>query len=97
MESRGVLRMLDPVAEVRVADVRPSVAGSLDGKVVGFIDNGWWSLGKVLGRFEELLYSDVHASKVVWHKKPDASHSAPPEVMDELANRCDAMIVGLGN
>lgn len=95
---RRMLRMLDPVAEVRVEDTRPTiVAGDIGGKVIGFIDNGWWSLGKVLGRFEELFSTQAHASQVLWKKKPDASHSAPEEIFAELAARCDAVVVGLGN
>lgn len=93
-----MLRMLDPVAEVRVQDSRPiTLAGKLDGKVIGFIDNGWWSLGKILGTFEELFASQARAGQVLWKKKPDASHAAPKELMDELTSRCDAVVVGLGN
>lgn len=95
---KRLLRMFDPVAEVKTENVRPvSPAGKLDGEVVGFIDNGWRSLGPFLTRLKELFGSDLHTSQVVWEKKPDASHAAPQEMMDKLANGCDAVVVGLGN
>ncbi len=94
-ETRGQLGMLDPVAEVRVPDTKPHSAAKLD--VIGFVDNGWWSLGKVLTRFEDLFQTQAHTSKIIWKKKPDASNSAPKEVFDELSSRADAVVVGLGN
>ena len=91
-------RLVDPVAEIRApeATIAPGIA-SLEQKTIGFIDNGWWSLGIALDEFYKLLTQEHHVARVLWRSKPDASRGAGPEVMEELASQADAAIVGLGN
>ena len=89
--------LLDPTAKAkapasRLAD-RP---GDIRGATVGFVDNGWWSLSVVLNRYRQLLAERFGITEIVHYKKKPGSPS-PDKVIDELAAKCQAVIVGLGH
>ncbi|MFH1485014.1 MAG: hypothetical protein ABIH46_03000 [Chloroflexota bacterium] len=95
--SVNMVRILDPTAEFDEKEVALAVpVGGLNGKVIGFIDNGWWSLKVALKELEQLLNKKYEPAEIIWKIKP-GSQPAPNEVIEELANKCDFVICGLGN
>lgn len=96
MEVRMV-KMLNPTAEADEAEISlASPIHDLNGKVIGFVYNGWWSLKVALKRLEELLNQRYKPAEFIWIDK-QGSKPIPDEVIEELANKADLVICGLGN
>lgn len=92
------MRLYSPLAEGttprRALARRPR---SLDGKVLGVLDNGKWNAGKLLAGIVEALRKDHGFQEVVLVKKPAFSRPAPPELLDDLARRCDVVVTAIGD
>jgi hypothetical protein len=84
----ATIKFLDPRVTINPKD-QPLVPGldSLEGKVVGIIDNGQANSTTM---FQEL------AREVIFKTKPTHMQGAPKPVMQEILSRCDAVITGLG-
>jgi len=80
-------------------EVRPAAAplGSLQGKVVGFIDNSKPNFEHLAADLKALLVGRYGAAGVVTHRKRSASMSAGAAVLDDLAKTCDLVITGSGD
>jgi len=91
------LRFLDPRATVNPQD-RPLVPGldSLEGKVIGIIDNGQSNSTAMFKELGKLIGAKYHAKEIVCRTKPTHMQGAPKSMMEEMLNRCDAIITGLG-
>ena len=88
----------DPAAPV--SERAPSVGqklGTLEGKVVGFIDNAKPNFGVLADDLGELLKTRYGVSRVIKRRKPSASVPAKAEVIEELAKECDVVITGSGD
>lgn len=93
----GTLRMLDPRADVLLEN-HPLVPAleSLEGKVLGILDNGQANSSPMFDELARLLEQGSRAVEVVVRKKPTHMQGAPEPMIEELASRCDAVITGLG-
>ena len=93
----ATIKFLDPRGTVNPKD-RPLVPGldSLDGKVVGIIDNGQANSTTMFQELAKLLQEKFHTKEVLFKTKPTHMQGAPKPIMEELLNRCDAVITGLG-
>jgi len=93
----ATLKMLDPRAIVNPAD-RPLVPGldSLEGKVIGIIDNGQSNSTTMFRELAKLLEEKCRPAEVIFRTKPTHMQGAPAAIMEELVSRCDAVITGLG-
>jgi len=93
----ATLKFLDPRATVNPRE-RPSVPGldSLEGKVIGIIDNGQANSTTMFQELAKLIQERFNAREVVFRTKPTHMQGAPKSLMDELIDRCDAVITGLG-
>lgn len=92
------INMLVPTAEVEKAAEAYSLplVSDLNGKVVGFVSNVWTCLNIIWPRLEELLPTRYRVSNTFITRVPNGT--APPlGLLDEVAGRSDAVIVGLGN
>jgi hypothetical protein len=83
-----------PVAKAFAPAVRPA---SLAGKVIGILDNGKAKSDLLLHEIEDLLRSEAGVANVVMVRKPSAYRPAPDEQLDDLAQRADAVIAGIGD
>ncbi|MGB7952144.1 MAG: hypothetical protein WCH75_31025 [Candidatus Binatia bacterium] len=92
----ATLKMLDPRASVNTKD-RPLVAGldTLEGKVIGIIDNGQANSTTMFQELAKLLEEKYRPAEVLFKTKPTHMQGAPKTVMEEFL-RCDAVITGLG-
>jgi hypothetical protein len=93
----ATLKFLDPRATVNPKD-RPLVPGldTLEGKVIGIIDNGQSNSTDMFKELSTLLRERLHAKEVIFRTKPTHMQGAPKPIMEELLSRCDAVITGLG-
>jgi hypothetical protein len=93
----ATLKMLDPRASVNTKD-RPLVPGldTLEGKVIGIIDNGQANSTTMFQELAKLLEEKYRPAEVLFKTKPTHMQGAPKLVMEEFVSRCDAVITGLG-
>ena len=85
---------LDPRDEVRqTGQTMAARTGSLDGKVLGLLSNNKPNSETLLGMVAELIKDSFELKAVVEANKGTHRIPAPTEIMDDLAKRCDAVIV----
>ena len=93
----ATLKMLDPRGSINLKD-RPLVPGldTLEGKVVGIIDNGQSNSTTMFQELAKLIQEKCRPQEVIFRTKPTHMQGAPKAIMEEMVNRCDAVITGLG-
>ena len=93
----ATLKFLDPRATVNPQE-RPLIAGldSLEGKVIGIIDNGQANSTTMFQELANLVQERFKPKEVLFTTKPTHMQGAPKAIMEEIVNRCDAVITGLG-
>ena len=90
--------VFDPTSpSYNVVQQAATALGSLQGKVVGFIDNSKPNFNHLAADLKDLLVSRYGAARVVTHRKRSASMGAGAAVLDELAKECDLVITGSGD
>jgi len=94
----GSTVILEPTARAGVASRtawRP--LDTLQGKVVGFIDNSKPNFHYLADDIAELLVARHGVASVVRHRKLAASIPAPDPVLTDVAEKCDLVITGSGD
>jgi hypothetical protein len=93
----ATLKMLDPRGSLSPKD-RPLVPGldTLEGKVIGIIDNGQANSTTMFQELAKLLQEKYGPAQVLFKTKPTHMQGAPKAIMEEFVSRCDAVITGLG-
>jgi hypothetical protein len=93
----ATLKFLDPRVTIDPKD-RPLVPGldTLEGKVIGIIDNGQANSTTMFQELAQLVQEKFHTKEVLFKTKPTHMQGAPKPVMEEILSRCDAVITGLG-
>ncbi len=71
-------------------------AVDLNGKTIGFLDNGKRNFDVYLDRTEELL-REQFAFTAIRRRKPQVFKAVPEETFEELVERCDVVITGSGD
>ncbi len=91
------LRVLDPrqTAEGEALRLAPSLS-SLDGAVIGLLDNAKIGTQRFYDYVEEILRSRFGVREFIRRRKPDATRPVPPAVLGELLG-ADAIISGIGD
>jgi hypothetical protein len=93
----ATLKFLDPRGSVKPEE-RSLVPGldSLEGKVVGIIDNGQSNSTTMFQELAKLIQEKYRIAEVLFKTKPSHMQGAPKATIEEFVNRCDAVITGLG-
>jgi hypothetical protein len=93
----ATLKFLDPRVTIDPKD-RPLVPGldTLEGKVVGILDNGQANSTTMFQELAQLIQEKFHTREVLFKTKPTHMQGAPKSIMEEILDRCDAVITGLG-
>jgi len=93
----ATIKFLDPRANADPGE-RPAVSGldSLEGKIIGIIDNGQSNSTSMFRELAKLLAEKFHTREIVFRTKPTHMQGAPRPIMEEMLGRCDAVITGLG-
>jgi hypothetical protein len=95
----STVTILDPVAPAGVAAAERAFKplATLQGKVVGFIDNSKPNFNLLADDLTDLLKSKYGVARAVRHRKPTASVSASREVLADIQKQCDLVITGSGD
>ncbi|HYT54662.1 MAG TPA: hypothetical protein VEQ38_08115 [Verrucomicrobiae bacterium] len=93
----ATIKFLDPRVTINPKD-RPLVPGldTLEGKVIGIIDNGQANSTTMFQELAQLVQETFHTKEVLFRTKPTHMQGAPKPIMEEILSRCDAAITGLG-
>jgi hypothetical protein len=91
--------LFDPTAPRREAGAatRHQALKSLQGAVVGFIDNAKPNFNHLVDDVAELLLSRYGVARVVKSRKRSASVPAPDDLVEALSRECDLVITGSGD
>ena len=91
------LKVLDPrlSAEGEAARLAAPLK-SLDGALVGLLDNAKIGTARFYDHLEAILKSRFGVREVIRRRKPDSSRPAAPDVLGELA-AADAIVSGIGD
>jgi len=91
------LRVLDPRQSAQGAALRmaPPLA-SLDGAVVGMIDNAKIGTARLLDFIEEILRREHGVRECIRRRKPDASRPVPRHLLMEMS-AADAVLAATGD
>ena len=92
------IEVLDPTSDHIPASAviapRPS---SLEGATIGLLSNGKEYAAGFLDMVGEVLADRYEFAGTVARNKGNASRPAPKDMLDELAERCDAVITASGD
>ena len=69
---------------------------SLDGALVGLLDNAKIGTARFYDHLEALLRARFGVREVIRRRKPDSSRPAPAELLGELS-AADAIVSGIGD
>jgi hypothetical protein len=91
------LRVLDPRQSAHGAALRmaPPLA-SLNGAVVGMIDNAKIGAGRLFDFIEEILRTEYGVRECIRRRKPDTSRPVPQAMLAEMSG-ADAVLSAVGD
>jgi hypothetical protein len=97
LENDMTLKVLDPrqSPEGEALRLAPALA-SLDGAVIGLLDNAKIGTERFYDHVEDILRSRCGVREFIRRRKPDATRPAPAELLGELSG-ADAIISGIGD
>ena len=91
------LRVLDPRLSAEGDALRPAPAlKSLEGIVVGMIDNAKINTDKLFDHLADILKKDHGVREVMRVRKPDATKPVPPQMLATIAG-ADAILAATGD
>ncbi|MBP1931002.1 hypothetical protein J2Z37_000999 [Ammoniphilus resinae] len=70
---------------------------TLDGKVLGLLDNGKWNSKKLLNEVQDILIKNYNIKDVIKWKKPNFSAPANRDMREEIAKKCDFVVSAIGD
>ena len=69
----------------------------LENRVVGLIDDSKENAKEILEITVDVLKEKFGVKQVEYHRKPSASKPADPEIIREMASKCDYVLVAIGS
>ena len=93
-----MMRVLTPVGKVVKTsfDLAPRVP-TLDGLVLGLLDNNKWNAQRLLRQLEQELRQRFALKEVITLRKPYFSRPAFPEMLEQLATGADVVVTALAD
>ena len=90
--------LLDPTGDLvnTGAHLAPRPA-DLNGKVIGFLDNGYSNVDVLLAKLEALLSSRYAFAGIVRRCIASPQGTATKEMLDQIAQECDIAVTGVGH
>ena len=90
--------ILDPTSPPLPVDARMAERpDSLNGKVLGLLDNNKLNANKLLDEIDRLLSQRYEFADVVRLSKPDVSRTCPTDTMEDLVRQCDVVVTAIGD
>ncbi len=94
----GTIQILDPCPEEIPEELGiSSQIVSLEGKVVGLLENRKYHADAFLQELQRVLEQDYGARKVVYAAKFTFSMPCAEETIDSLVEECDALVHGIAD
>ena len=91
------IRVLDPRQAPQSDAMRMAPAlASLEGAVVGMLDNAKIGTGRLFDFIEEILRKEHRVREFIRRRKPDASRPVPPPMLAEMSG-ADAILSAIGD
>jgi hypothetical protein len=103
IESEGIVNtneivVVDPAAEDAVQQAALAARlSTLEGTRIALIGNAKHMAEEMLREVESLLKARYGVAEVSYYRKRNASVPTPPEVLADLAARCDAVVHGVAD
>jgi hypothetical protein len=69
----------------------------LEGKTIGLMSNTKPNSARLLDDIGELLVQRYGVRELVKRQKPNFYTPAPPDMVEDLANSCDAVLTAIGD
>lgn len=92
------LMVLDPTAPPMPVDAKKAKRpDTLNGKVIGLLDNHKRNATPLLEELEKLLSERYEFARVVRASKNDVSRPCPEGTVEQLASQCDLVITAIGD
>lgn len=91
-----VIEYLDPLSPNRDKKLYVPAVGTLQGKRIGFLTNGWSSFNAMGARIEQ-VFSERHGIHSMQIYSIPTSCAPPAGLLEQVAAECDAAIVGMAN
>lgn len=93
----ATMKFLDPRVTIHLKERQPMPGlDTLEGKVIGIIDNGQANSTSMFQELARLLQQTFRTQEILFKTKPSHMQGAPQPIMTEVLTRCDAVITGLG-
>jgi len=90
--------LVDPTTRPMIPEFVPAPRLSdLENKVVGLIDDSKENAKEILEVALEVLKGKFGVKQIEYHRKPSASKPADPEIIREMASKCDYVLVAIGS
>jgi hypothetical protein len=89
---------MTPVGKVvkQEFDLAPRVQ-TLDGLVLGLLDNNKWNAQRLLRQLQDELTAKYKLKEVIYLRKPYFSRPAFPEMIEQLATGADVVVTALAD
>jgi hypothetical protein len=92
------IQILDPCPEEVPEEIGISgTVGSLEGKVIGLLENRKHHADSFMQELQRVLETDYRAKKVIYANKFTFSAPCSEETLDMLAQECDVVIHGIAD
>lgn len=90
--------LMDPRGEAQAGEIKisPRLA-ELDGKVIGLLNNGKPHFDLFMADLGELLANALPSVEVIRRTKLFVPRPVEAETLQELVDKCDAVVTGLGD
>lgn len=91
------IEILNPVAATTTDEHAPLPPPSaLDGKTLVLLDNRHPNVSPLMARLQELFGAQTALGNILPRVKPSFSRPCPPALLDELAERAQVAVTGVG-
>ncbi len=95
---QATIQILDPRPEEQAQEMGVSSRiGSLEGRVIGLLENRKYHADAFLQELQQVLEQDYGARKVVYASKFTFSMPCADETIDALVAECDAIVHGIAD
>jgi hypothetical protein len=92
------IRVLSPIGVVRQEPMTiPALPAAWGGRSVGFLDNTKSNFDVLARELGVLLQREYGVREVVHRRKANAATPAAPDIVADLAKRCDVVFAGSGD
>lgn len=95
-QTERTVEYLDPVSRNADKKLYVPAVGDLKGKTIAFLTNGWSSYNAMGAHIEKVLSNRFGIREMRTYAIP-TSCAPPPGLLDQVAEECDAAVVGMAN